>query len=255
MPANRSRTDRWRDCLWQVYERGGGLEIALARPNAEQSASDLVWRVRVLHLSETEIVVEQPAAFGRTFPLQAGVGIVGAMSIGQNKWMFSTRTLPTVDGPGLRLAMPEKVERCQRRSYFRVATAGVELPLVECWPLLDPSSVVAAEVANEAYIRDLNHNHEDADAPRPREPQILPDVGPKFLAKLVNLSGGAWVSWWLGRGLGPRSRAVPVDAGRSGARRPRAGGDERQCGAYPHGQRAECARGLGIRVRLPRGAP
>ena len=190
MPANRSRTDRWRDCLWQVYERGGGLEIALARPDSGEPGHDLVWRVRVLHLSETEIVVEQPAAFGRTFAIQPGQAVVGAMSIGQNKWMFSTNTLPGGPAAGLHLAMPEKVERCQRRSYFRVATAGVELPAVECWPLLDPSSVVAAEVANEAYIRDLLRRRQDSSFEAPTEPQVLPDVGPRFPAKLVNLSGG-----------------------------------------------------------------
>ena len=31
MPANRSRTERWRECLDQIYERSGGLELSLDR--------------------------------------------------------------------------------------------------------------------------------------------------------------------------------------------------------------------------------
>ncbi|HZW11459.1 MAG TPA: hypothetical protein VFF69_16280, partial [Phycisphaerales bacterium] len=111
MPANRSRTDRWRDCLWQIYERGGAIEVSLARPEAADPAGhDLVWRVKIARMSETEITVDQPAAFGRTFRLEAGASVVAAMSIGQNRWMFRTRALPSPPDGRLRLAMPEQVE-------------------------------------------------------------------------------------------------------------------------------------------------
>lgn len=191
MPANRSRTHRWRDCLWQIYERNGALEISLARPGrTESSGSDLIWRVKILHLTEDEIVVSQPAAFGRTIRIEPGAALVGAMSIGQNRWMFQTAVQSVGTNDRLRLAMPDEVSRCSRRSYYRASAVGVELPQVECWPLLDPSTVGAAEVANEAYAKDLARYRRDPDGSPPTQPQLLPQVGPSFAASLVNLSGG-----------------------------------------------------------------
>ena len=191
MPANRSRTERWRNCLWQIYERGGAIEISLARPDGSASAgNDLIWRVKILSVSEDQIVVNQPAAFGQTIPVQPGTRLVGAMSVGQNRWMFQTRAIEADGQQRLRLAMPEKVERCPRRSYYRVSTASVELPDVECWPLLDPTTVVAAEVANEAHVRDMLRHRRDPSGPEPTPQQLLPEVGPGFRANLVNISGG-----------------------------------------------------------------
>lgn len=191
MPANRSRTDRWRDCLWQIYERSGAIEVSLARPEGSLDAGhDLIWRVKIARLSESEIVVDQPAAFGRTFRLSAGTSVVGAMSIGQNRWMFRTRALPSPNDGRLRLAMPEHVERCPRRSYYRASTAAVALPPVECWQLLDPSTVVAAEVANQAHVRDMQQRRAGGAEPLVEIEPLLPEVGPRFTAELVNISGG-----------------------------------------------------------------
>lgn len=209
MPANRSRTDRWRDCLWQIYERGGALEVSLERPHAgDESGHDLIWRVKIARLSESEIVVEQPAAFGRTFRLAPNTSVVGAMSIGQNRWMFRTTALPSPNDGRLHLAMPAQVERCQRRDYYRASTAAVALPPVECWSLLDPTSVVAAEVANEAHVRDMERLRHEPDGPPSEVGPLLPEVGPRFTAELVNISGG---------GLGlivPPSEASGLDRAR-----------------------------------------
>jgi c-di-GMP-binding flagellar brake protein YcgR len=191
MPANRSRTHRWRDCLWQIYERGGALEIAVSRDGEpEPGGADLIWRVKLLRLSDREIVVSQPAAFGQTIPLAVGTCLVGAMSIGQNRWMFETRVLEASGGERLSLEMPEEVSRCSRRSYYRASTVGVDLPEVECWPLLDPTTVVAAEVANEAHARDAARHAAEPTGAEPQAPTLLPMVGPGFRARLVNISGG-----------------------------------------------------------------
>ncbi len=207
MPANRSRTERWRDCLRQIHERDGGLEISIPSlpsaldPNSTpsvvvQRAGDLLWRVRVLALSEQEILVESPAAAGATIDLDPGMGVVAVMSIGQNRWMFITQTLGSttanVQGRSvraMRLAMPQHVERCQRRNFYRVSMTELTLPRVEAWPLLNPTSVGPAEVANRAEILDLL---QQPDAPRVRakEPAILPEVGPRFNAHLMNIGGG-----------------------------------------------------------------
>jgi hypothetical protein len=118
------------------------------------------------------------------------------MTIGQNRWMFHTTTMGHTQASGaagrlLVLKMPENVERCTRRDFFRISTVDLRLPTVQCWPLMDPTSVVAAEAANRAQINDLSqtggisgYELEDPDS------IMLPNVGPMFKANLLNISGG-----------------------------------------------------------------
>lgn len=187
MPASRSRTERWRDCLQQIAGRGGALEITLDQQSSGgEAVSSLIWRVPVVGLSETEILVERPLALGRTIELQEGARVIVAMTIGQNRWMFKTRTLSAPSGrPCVRLAMPSQVERCQRRNFYRISTTEITLPRVDCWPLLEPASVVAAEVACRAQIEDAIRKG----SPVP-ESSVMPEVGPRFRASLVNIGGG-----------------------------------------------------------------
>jgi len=201
VPASRSRTEHWRDCLSKVYERGGALEITVDRGVAGQIpddglGADLAWRVKIVRLTEGLIVVEPPSACGATIPLSANVRIIAAMTVGQNRWMFHTVTLGHVEGDRetgrlLMLKMPDRVERCTRRSFFRISTADLRLPTVRCWPLLDPTSVGPAESANRSQITELletnqvlGYDLEDRDS------ILLPQVGPMFKAQLLNISGG-----------------------------------------------------------------
>lgn len=204
MPSsNRSRTENWKHCLTQIAQRNGALEVAVKVDHLLNPGGDLIWRVRLLQINDKELVVEHPAAVGRTFKLSTSTELVCGMTIGQNRWMFSTRvigarTVKTSTGrdtPGLILALPEKVERCSRREFFRVATAEFSLAQVECWPLLDPTSAVAAETVNRAMITDiLNGTAKPADPAAAADPTssglLLPKVGPKFHGKLLNVSGG-----------------------------------------------------------------
>jgi hypothetical protein len=174
-----------------VYERDGALEISVARP--ENGGADLVWRVRLSAMSDEHLVVEQPSAAGQWIDLEPGVSIVAGIAIGQNRWMFHTRVLPrlrTLPPRTVRLAAPTAVERCQRRNFFRISTAELRLPRVECWPLLDPASVVAAEVANRARIMDLVRSGAGAAADAGDDSLTLPEVGPKFGGLLMNVGGG-----------------------------------------------------------------
>lgn len=208
MPAHRSRTEHWRDCLKQIHERGGALEISVDRGQGlgAQEGSDIVWRCKLLTLTDSTMVVEPPAAFGATISLKPGVSLVGGITIGQNRWMFHTRTLgyagnapqnagaSVMDRP-LVLEMPTAVERCTRRSFYRISTANLQLPGVQCWPLLDPGSVGAAEAANRAQLNDLRRSagvagSGNAGPGNDAEGLLLPDVGPMFSASLLNLSGG-----------------------------------------------------------------
>ena len=205
MPASRSRTERWRDLLQQIAQRGGGIEFSIARPDAPTTANsagtkegpgtgtDLLWRVRLFNVGESQIVVEHPAAAGSPIRIPAGLEVIATMSVGQNRWLFRTRVLavqpPSSKGPAsVTLAAPETVERCSRREFLRVSTASLTLPNVSCWPLLDPTSVVGAEVANRALVQSIERG--DRGAFEAGEATLLPEVGPHFRAQLMNLSGG-----------------------------------------------------------------
>ena len=201
--SNRSRTENWKHCLSQIAERNGALEVAVKVDHLLNPGGDLIWRVRLLEINDKELVVEHPAAVGRTFKLSTATELVCGMTIGQNRWMFATRvvgarsvkTSTGRDTPGLILALPDKVERCSRREFFRVTTAEFSLAQVECWPLLDPTSAVTAETANRAIVSEQLNRVGPAPAPdAPGEQSItnlmLPKVGPKFHGKLLNVSGG-----------------------------------------------------------------
>ena len=57
MPASRSRTERWRECLDQILQRQGGLELTLPVDQAGvdggpgTGGKNLLWRVRLLRIS------------------------------------------------------------------------------------------------------------------------------------------------------------------------------------------------------------
>jgi hypothetical protein len=196
MAANRSRTERWFDCLQQVQERDGSIEIALAGEHAgqgESQSASIIWRVRIAALSQTEFLVEQPVALGQGIQIDPGAKLIGGLTIGQNRWMFHTEVIAVVSrsittgrqAKFLKLALPDRVERCSRRNFYRMSTAELALPRVECWPLLDPTSVGPAEVANRLQILGSN-----SPTSLGTDPVVLPEVGPRFLARLVNLGGG-----------------------------------------------------------------
>lgn len=189
MPASRSRTERWRDSLQQIQDRNGGIEFTIARPGIDphSTSGDLLWRVRIIRQNDAELVVEAPVAMGNAIHLNADLEVVCVFSVGQNRWMFRSRTLGmmTTPGPGrqqmpaVRIVMPSDVERCQRRAFMRVATASLTPLTVECFPLIDPSSAVAAERASREAILGGGG-----------EVSTMPSVGPGFKATLLNIGGG-----------------------------------------------------------------
>ena len=198
MPASRSRTTEWRRSIEQLRDREGAIEITVARESgggdeAALEASDLVWRVRVLDLSEKEVCVDLPFALGRAVELPTGTELIGAIAIGQNRWMFRTKVAgawtPRAPFPrthrGIRLALPERVERCLRRAS-RVDVGSINLPKVEMWPLLEPRSVLPAQRASELAFKAVLAGEQA----QPVSEALMPTTGPGFAATLVNLGGG-----------------------------------------------------------------
>jgi len=203
VPATRSRTEHWRRSLRQLHERGGSLEVSIARPGGKApvegdgSGVDMIFRCRVLGVSDEEILLQRPVTLGQPVPLATGVSLVGVIAIGQNRWMFTTRCLGPVQVDlggqrfdALRIAAPTTVERCQRRAFYRVSTTGLVLPRVEARPLLDPASAVAAESAIQARIEMLREGHVAGFVGDRQQPMIDPKCGPAFAATLMNIGGG-----------------------------------------------------------------
>lgn len=193
MNTNRSRTERWRECLDQIRDRGGSLEVSVdVGDAADMGATNLVWRVRLMASDDERLVLEQPVALGQTMRVEPGLRLVVAMSIGQNRWMFRTMSIEPSAGDMrglLHLAAPTLVERCQRRNFFRATTAGFNLPLVQGWRLVDPQTAVAAEVASRIPFED-----ESASGTRGlglESPIVLmPEVAGAYQGQLVNVGGG-----------------------------------------------------------------
>jgi hypothetical protein len=190
MPASRSRNTEWRRSLQQVMEKGGGLELAVAR-SREDGQADLVWRTRLTQVGDDFLEVERPQALGKGIDLQSGVALVSAFVIGQNRFTFRTQVLGSVRSGGarplelVRLAVPTEIERCQRR-FDRFDLQGLKLPTVTLWPLLDPKSVIPAERANELAFAAF----QKGEAPPATDESLMPQVGPPITATLMNIGGG-----------------------------------------------------------------
>jgi len=81
MNLNRSRTERWRECLKQIRDRRGTLEVSVdVAEDSERVPTNLVWRVHLLGFDGERIVVEQPMALGQTMRIEPGVRLVVAMA-------------------------------------------------------------------------------------------------------------------------------------------------------------------------------
>jgi len=197
MPANRSRTDRWRQSLEKIRSRGGGLEFTVNNQSDAQGddSKNLVWRVRLLDYDDDTITLEHPGSMGLSFHIEPETPLIGILSVGQNRWMFHTKSITSTNqrtGSGpfkvLKVYMPEKVERCMRRNFDRTSTARVDLPSVNVWPLLNHASAGPVEIASRMMIEQLREQGTTTSASF--DPQMLPEVGPIFEAKLANIGGG-----------------------------------------------------------------
>lgn len=198
--------------MQQVFERGGTLEISIAHSDTSATTprefgesagfADLVWRLKIVALEEESVLVEAPVALGKTFHIDDGIALLGAITIGQNRWKFTTKKMADERPAGsrgecMRLQLPDGVERCLRR-FVRVEASELHLPSVSLWPLLDPRTIVAAETANDAAFQAFA-----AGLPIPTTTASMPTVGPKFAATLMNVGGGG-----VGLRVEPQDSAV-----------------------------------------------
>ena len=190
MPARRSRTERWRESLNSLVERNGPIEISVP---GNGDSHDLIWRVRLLEVTDEYLVVEQPMTLHHQIPVHDSSDLIGGISIGQNRWMFRTNVIDHLEFramfgvvSALRLAMPQTVERCQRRNFYRTSTASLHLPPLKIWKLNDPDSAVPLEVATKAAILDSQGG---APANDPFE-IMKPNLGSSISSSMLNIGGG-----------------------------------------------------------------
>lgn len=190
MPARRSRTERWRESLNSLAMRNGPIEICV---RGSEDSPDLIWRVRLLEVTDAHLIVEQPSTLHRQIPLNNTTELIGGLAIGQNRWMFRTCVLDHLDfrAPfgtvsAIRLEMPRTVERCQRRNFYRTTTASLRLPPVQIWKLRDPDSAIPLEVATRAAIVEALAGGAIHD---PIE-LVRPDLGSGFTSSMLNIGGG-----------------------------------------------------------------
>ncbi len=198
--------------MQQVFERGGTLEISIAHAGptegggaadaAPRGSADLVWRLKIVALEEESVLVEAPVALGKAIRIENGVALVGAITIGQNRWQFHSKKVGDERPAGsrgdcMRLELPDRVERCLRR-FVRFEAAELQLPSVSMWPLLDPKTIVAAESANEVAFRAFVEGKTNT-----AQNKLSPSVGPQFMATLMNVGGGG-----VGLRVEPQDSAV-----------------------------------------------
>jgi len=88
------------------------------------------------------------------------------------------------------LESPSNVERCQRRNFYRISTLGLELPAVEAFPLLDPSSTAVAETACRNEIEQMHDRGIIGKIGTDPQAVAMPEVAPGIPSRLVNLGGG-----------------------------------------------------------------
>ncbi|MBX9737671.1 MAG: flagellar brake protein [Phycisphaerales bacterium] len=223
MPAHRSRTENWRQCLEQIAERTGAIELAVRTlgaaggagggpgGNAQSNGPDIVWRVKLLDVGARELLVTSPAAAGQRVELAPQQMLTASYVIGQNRWAFATTVLGdrpaparSMDGVAIALSLPTSVNRCPRRSSERLAISGFNLPEVECWPVLDPTTIAAAESANRAMLTRVWTKPDAPCASGDRAIEhVMPEVGPRVTARLVNISGGG-----VGLSMTPESHSA-----------------------------------------------
>jgi hypothetical protein len=107
---------------------------------------------------------------GAKVNLEPGTRLIGVMAVGQNRWMFHTEVKSTADSPDPQASRVAWSSRCPIASSGApdVGSSGSRpsnsnWPNARCWPLIDPASAVAAEVASRTHVLELIDIGQDVD--------------------------------------------------------------------------------------------
>jgi hypothetical protein len=199
-----------RETLDQIRERGGSLEITLDRRNGEpipqrpgrgcaHSRPPICCGASAYGRAATSGFSSSiPSALGRTIEVKRGQRLVCVMSVGQNRWIFTSQVLAVTPGRDgvLEIEAPTRVERATRRVQSRVSTTSAESATrsaAGCCVIRSPRSprrrragTGSARCSRCRPRRGLNSRPASWNALG----EIAPDVGPGFRAELANIGGG-----------------------------------------------------------------
>lgn len=190
--TNTTPPNEWFALVKELASRNGTFTIhpeAGDEDNHELAA--LEYKVRLLHITDGQWIVERPFAKSGELGFPDGRSVYGIVQTDSHRFGFRTRVASAElfqlnddrRVPALRLAAPRDVQVVQRRAYYRVPLAAASLPAVTAWPIRDLSTVREAEYANER----LHRLDGSDDAPDPASAR--PDVGQPISARLFDLSG------------------------------------------------------------------
>jgi c-di-GMP-binding flagellar brake protein YcgR len=184
----------WRDTVAATERRNGAVDLSVddSRLTVEQTKHrhDGTFRVRLIQIrADGQWIVERPFVKDGSASLAKGMPITGVIGAGSRRWAFDARIasveLSRLNArariPVLRLSVPERVRPFQRRAFFRVSTAGLDLDPATLWPLLELTSARAPQEASR-NLHKTGDRKAAAAAPAPR-------LGPAFQGKLNDVSG------------------------------------------------------------------
>lgn len=135
----------WEACLAHLAERDGSVELT-AMSTSAHTPMGTTYKVRLLALREGGMVVDRPAHREEARFFQPGALVRLLASQGPARWELMTHVLARVKFKlndqavvgALVLARPHEVHRVQRREFFRVSAAGVEMHDVRLSPISPP---------------------------------------------------------------------------------------------------------------------
>jgi hypothetical protein len=148
--------------------------------------------VRVFAVEPDGVIVERPWSITQEVEIRPGQVLDGLMVDGLRRWTFTCRVEQTLRHAlnekkhviCLRLSRPVDVADGQRRDYFRVDTAGAELPAARLWHLMDHEG--CAEYEHYCRLRHRACPAERDDIVQPPAPPI----GDDFSTMVMDISAG-----------------------------------------------------------------
>jgi hypothetical protein len=151
------------------------------------------WRVRMLSLERDALIVERPRIAGAPVSIAPGTMVEGVITDGSRRWSFISRVIDQVrqslNGEqvvaGVRLSIPTRVQESQRRDYYRVSVAGIDLPPVKMSVLHDSDAVLAYQKYNR-----LIHRLAGRTSGMKVVVPALPATGEAMTATAIDVSGG-----------------------------------------------------------------
>jgi|GEM_PF-1909819 len=179
----------WLSLVADTERRNGTVELCPDPDHYDTHFCQVnIHKVRLLYLQDRRWIIERPFSLKGQPAITRDMHLLGILGSGAHRWSFRTtveavvrfKLNDTQTVAALRLSAPTDVQSAQRRAFFRVHLLAANIPDVTCWPLLDLSSAIESEKADE-------HLHREGELPSPRP--LPPTTDQPFTAPLNDLSG------------------------------------------------------------------